>query len=460
MEFLLERRESFCITDKEEEISKHPPFNPPDSSPSPASTAFKWHDSSSGGGGDFSFVEKEHMFDKVVTPSDVGKLNRLVIPKQHAEKYFPLDMSASEKGLLLSFEDRTGKHWRFRYSYWNSSQSYVMTKGWSRFVKEKGLGAGDTVSFGRGAVDAARHRLYIDWNRRPERRGPAGFPLPGFCFDRSTGPWSARFIVPPAGACDHTWQRRTYNAANSGIGAGQLLLPLYFTLPAPKPPQMEVQQVASGRVPLVHDHAAVKRVRLFGVNLDCPDQGDDANYHSSVQQLRPTTALPLLQPLRAESQTLLASSSSQMSNQQQRRQDGAVCPHLASMVVQVLGFGERRLDGRKVFDPRPLPHTMFSERGVAETEVTPERVSFPRLGFLFIASLYSGSPAPPPLPLEREEKIAAESSAGFCCLRFANGSLLIAFAVERLVGAVGPVARGPHGPAQDPACPGLCRGVL
>ncbi|KAI4372137.1 hypothetical protein MLD38_010408 [Melastoma candidum] len=34
-------------------------------------------------------VEKEHMFDKVVTPSDVGKLNRLVIPKQHAEKYFP-----------------------------------------------------------------------------------------------------------------------------------------------------------------------------------------------------------------------------------------------------------------------------------------------------------------------------------------------------------------------------------
>ncbi|KAJ6686023.1 B3 DOMAIN-CONTAINING TRANSCRIPTION FACTOR ABI3 [Salix purpurea] len=26
-------------------------------------------------------IEKEHMFDKVVTPSDVGKLNRLVIPK-------------------------------------------------------------------------------------------------------------------------------------------------------------------------------------------------------------------------------------------------------------------------------------------------------------------------------------------------------------------------------------------
>ena len=111
-------------------------------------------------------AEKEHMFDKVVTPSDVGKLNRLVIPKQHAEKYFPLDSSANEKGLLLNFEDRNGKLWRFRYSYWNSSQSYVMTKGWSRFVKEKKLDAGDIVSFQRGVGESYRHRLYIDWKRR------------------------------------------------------------------------------------------------------------------------------------------------------------------------------------------------------------------------------------------------------------------------------------------------------
>lgn len=90
------------------------------------------------------------MFDKVVTPSDVGKLNRLVIPKQHAEKYFPLDSSTNDKGLLLNFEDRNGKPWRFRYSYWNSSQSYVMTKGWSRFVKEKKLDAGDIVSLPTG----------------------------------------------------------------------------------------------------------------------------------------------------------------------------------------------------------------------------------------------------------------------------------------------------------------------
>ncbi|KAG6529081.1 AP2/ERF and B3 domain-containing protein Os05g0549800-like [Zingiber officinale] len=98
--------------------------------------------------------ERQHLFDKAVTPSDVGKLNRLVIPKQHAEKYFPLGEEADAAGgAVLSFEDGDGKLWRFRYSYWNSSQSYVLTRGWSRFVKEKGLAAGDVVSFHRSASE-------------------------------------------------------------------------------------------------------------------------------------------------------------------------------------------------------------------------------------------------------------------------------------------------------------------
>ncbi|URE25860.1 B3 [Musa troglodytarum] len=158
-------RNRLRITEQEEQgqACKHAPFVPrssSSSSPSASSAHFRRSEGSSVIGD--NLFEKEHMFDKVVTPSDVGKLNRLVIPKQHAERYFPLDASANEKGLLLSFEDRTGKSWRFRYSYWNSSQSYVMTKGWSRFVKEKRLDAGDTVSFSRGVGDSGRHSLYID----------------------------------------------------------------------------------------------------------------------------------------------------------------------------------------------------------------------------------------------------------------------------------------------------------
>ena len=118
---------------------------------------------------------KESLFEKSLTPSDVGKLNRLVIPKQHAERYLPLnncggggDVTAesTEKGVLLSFEDESGKSWKFRYSYWNSSQSYVLTKGWSRYVKDKHLNAGDVVLFQRHRFDI--HRLFIGWRRRGE----------------------------------------------------------------------------------------------------------------------------------------------------------------------------------------------------------------------------------------------------------------------------------------------------
>ncbi|QHO46634.1 hypothetical protein S83_019720 [Arachis hypogaea] len=110
---------------------------------------------------------KELMFEKVLTPSDVGMLNRLVVPKSHAEAHFPTGAdgySAEGKGLLLNFEDQSGKQWKFRYCYWSSSQSYVLTKGWGRYVRENHLSAGDVVLF-------KRHRLhpnnfFISWRGR------------------------------------------------------------------------------------------------------------------------------------------------------------------------------------------------------------------------------------------------------------------------------------------------------
>ncbi|KAL8224344.1 hypothetical protein R6Q57_019819 [Mikania cordata] len=116
---------------------------------------------------------REQLFEKTVTPSDVGKLNRLVIPKQHAEKHFPLQIENTSKGVLLHFEDIGMKVWRFRYSYWNSSQSYVLTKGWSRFVKEKNLKAGDIVSFQRST--GPDKQLYINWKMK---NGPDGHMNP------------------------------------------------------------------------------------------------------------------------------------------------------------------------------------------------------------------------------------------------------------------------------------------
>ncbi|KAL5209232.1 hypothetical protein ABZP36_004855 [Zizania latifolia] len=262
-----------------------------------------------GGGGDnersllpAEKVEKEHMFDKVVTPSDVGKLNRLVIPKQYAEKYFPLDSASNEKGLLLSFEDCTGKPWRFRYSYWNSSQSYVMTKGWSRFVKEKRLDAGDTVSFGRGVGEAARGRLFIDWRRRPDVVTALSppmimnrLPLPSVPFV----PWphhgvgaGSRFLLPPSTPIYDHRRRHAHAVGYDGYAPAtnsnrQVLF--YRPFQQQQHPAMVLESVpvriAAGHAEPSVASAPSKRVRLFGVNLDCANSEKDA----SVGRMAPPT---------------------------------------------------------------------------------------------------------------------------------------------------------------------------
>ncbi|URD76991.1 B3 [Musa troglodytarum] len=175
--------------------------------------------------------EREHMFEKPLTPSDVGKLNRLVIPKQHAERYFPLDGDSAERGLLLSFEDESGRVWWFRYSYWASSQSYVLTKGWSRFVKEKKLDAGDVVLFERPRFGGRDH-FYIGCRRQ--------------------SPPPAHAMTVPDGA--------------------EPLSPVYHAAACSYPATNSVRQDC-----LLHEgeqrngatRSETRRLRLFGVNLDC-----------------------------------------------------------------------------------------------------------------------------------------------------------------------------------------------
>ncbi|KAL6532753.1 hypothetical protein OROGR_013713 [Orobanche gracilis] len=109
--------------------------------------------------------QKEHpgvglrqLFQKELTPSDVSKLNRLVIPEKYALKYFPRipdlkgrcdNFGGSNNGddIELVFFDRWMRSWKLRYCYWRSSQSFVFTKGWNRFAKEKRLRPRDKVIF-------------------------------------------------------------------------------------------------------------------------------------------------------------------------------------------------------------------------------------------------------------------------------------------------------------------------
>ncbi|XP_042466103.1 B3 domain-containing protein Os03g0120900-like [Zingiber officinale] len=242
-------------------------------------------------------VEIERMFDKVVTPSDVGKLNRLVIPKQHAEKYFPLGAGADRSGVLLAFEDCSGEFWRFRYCYWSSSQSYVMTKGWSRFVKEKGLGTGDTVCFGRGVGESGRDRLFIDWKRRPDSRPLRGLVSLGQFFMPHQPPPPP----PPAAVV-------LYNVVAPTANVPQVV---FFPSPANvlRPVQVQPGSIFGGAEP-AHDRPPSdggrqardeKGVWLFGVNLLASGRRDVAGGSSDFTSSLESSEAAALRPHSVES---------------------------------------------------------------------------------------------------------------------------------------------------------------
>ncbi|XP_045795898.1 B3 domain-containing protein At2g36080-like [Trifolium pratense] len=204
--------------------------------------------------------EKESMFEKPLTPSDVGKLNRLVIPKQHAERYFPLD-SEEVKGLLLSFEDESGKCWRFRYSYWNSSQSYVLTKGWSRYVKDKRLDAGDVVLFQRHRTQPSR--FFISWRRRHG--------------SNSTPPAYVSNSIDGNGVVSVGWARGLYPAPNAYPTHHHHPLSNYHAGGG-----TESQNTSTGCGN--NSSSSTSRVlRLFGVNMECqPDNDNNINDDSQT----------------------------------------------------------------------------------------------------------------------------------------------------------------------------------
>ncbi|CAL9747639.1 unnamed protein product, partial [Musa acuminata subsp. burmannicoides] len=73
---------------------------------------------------------------------------------------FPPVVAETADEVRVEFVDREDRPWTFRYCYWKSSQSYVFTKGWNKFVKEKRLQAKDTVAFYRCEESDGHRRTY------------------------------------------------------------------------------------------------------------------------------------------------------------------------------------------------------------------------------------------------------------------------------------------------------------
>ncbi|KAI4965006.1 hypothetical protein ZWY2020_057677 [Hordeum vulgare] len=170
--------------------------------------------------------EKEHLFEKALTPSDVGKLNRLV--------------------LVLT-----------------SSQSYVLTKGWSRYVKEKHLDAGDVVHFERVRGLGTGDRLFIGCRRRGDVSAPTAVPPPPAVRvvpasghnPREQQPWSPMCYstsgsYPTSPATSHAYRRSAEHDHSDMHHAGE--------------PQWDADARSCSPA-----SAPTRRLRLFGVNLDC-----------------------------------------------------------------------------------------------------------------------------------------------------------------------------------------------
>ncbi|GMI77194.1 auxin response factor 17 [Hibiscus trionum] len=89
-------------------------------------------------------------FAKILTPSDANNGGGFSVPRFCADSIFPpLDYNADPPVQTLSATDVRGGTWEFRHIYRGTPRRHLLTTGWSKFVNQKKLIAGDSVVFMR-----------------------------------------------------------------------------------------------------------------------------------------------------------------------------------------------------------------------------------------------------------------------------------------------------------------------
>lgn len=92
--------------------------------------------------------EKPASFAKTLTQSDANNGGGFSVPRYCAETIFPrLDYSADPPVQTVIAKDVHGKVWKFRHIYRGTPRRHLLTTGWSTFVNEKKLIAGDSIVF-------------------------------------------------------------------------------------------------------------------------------------------------------------------------------------------------------------------------------------------------------------------------------------------------------------------------
>ncbi|CAA2985123.1 auxin response factor 18-like [Olea europaea subsp. europaea] len=92
--------------------------------------------------------EKSTSFAKTLTQSDANNGGGFSVPRYCAETIFPrLDYTADPPLQTLIAKDVHGETWKFRHIYRGTPRRHLLTTGWSSFVNQKKLVAGDSIVF-------------------------------------------------------------------------------------------------------------------------------------------------------------------------------------------------------------------------------------------------------------------------------------------------------------------------
>uniref|UniRef100_A0A0E0JZH2 TF-B3 domain-containing protein n=1 Tax=Oryza punctata TaxID=4537 RepID=A0A0E0JZH2_ORYPU len=219
---------------------------------------------------DMEILKMKYLFGKVLMPSDVFWVTeQLVIPNEHVGKLLDMVVMNREGGFfVVVVEDGAvaGKLWLFRY--WKRDNVHCLTKGWGCYVREKGLRAGDTVSFFHSTTCS---RFFICCKRTCSFLSPTtshhGSSVPQ--------PWAARAHHPFSGHATLCLGNKVSDSvparhATSLGCAAPTPRRRRRSVVHPEPPEQTTDgvPVILESMALVSTPPAAKRVRLFGVYID------------------------------------------------------------------------------------------------------------------------------------------------------------------------------------------------
>ncbi|KAH7287444.1 hypothetical protein KP509_32G056500 [Ceratopteris richardii] len=101
-----------------------------------------------------SFRQREKLvsFAKTLTQSDANNGGGFSIPRYCADTIFPpLDYTQNPPVQMILAKDIHGRLWKFRHIYRGTPRRHLLTTGWSNFVNQKKLVAGDVIVFVRNS---------------------------------------------------------------------------------------------------------------------------------------------------------------------------------------------------------------------------------------------------------------------------------------------------------------------